>query len=170
MHFTKLFRQYLLGRQFIIRTDHAALSWLQKTPEPIGQNARWLEQLGEYDYIVKHRRGASHSNADATSRHPCLRRPSRTACHPERKAVNRNVIAEAVEEESYISAVDYESDVDNEVEQSRGVDEVSSEAEDMLSWMVEEIREGQRRDKDISYVIVLMEKNEAKPMWNEVEL
>ena len=29
VHFTKLFRQYLLGRQFIIRTDHAALSWLQ---------------------------------------------------------------------------------------------------------------------------------------------
>jgi len=40
VHFTKHFRQYLLGQQFIIRTDHAALSWLQKTPEPIGQNAR----------------------------------------------------------------------------------------------------------------------------------
>ena len=66
--------------------------------------------------------------------------------------------------------MDYESDVNNEVDQSGGVDEVSSEAEDMLSWTVEEIREGQRRDNDISYVIVLMEKNEEKPMWKEVEL
>jgi len=69
------------------------------------------------------------------------------------------LIVEDVGEESYISAVDYESDVNNEVEQSGGVYEVSSEAEDMLSWTVEEeIREGQRRDKDISYVIVLKEK------------
>ena len=83
VHFTKLFLlQYLLGRKFMIRTDHAALSWLQKTPEPIGQNVRWLEQLGEYDFTICHRKGTSHSNADALSRHPCLRRPSCTACHP----------------------------------------------------------------------------------------
>jgi len=48
------------------------------------------------------------------------------------------LIVEDVGEESYISAVDYESDVNNEVEQSGGVYEVSSEAEDMLSWTVEE--------------------------------
>jgi len=46
VHFTKHFRQYLLGRSFVIRTDHAALTWLQRTPEPVGQNARWLELLG----------------------------------------------------------------------------------------------------------------------------
>jgi len=39
VHFTKAYRQYLLGRKFIIRTDHAALSWLQRNPQPIGQNA-----------------------------------------------------------------------------------------------------------------------------------
>ena len=79
VYFTKHFRQYLLGRQFIIRTD--ALSWLQKTPEPIGQNARWLELLGEYDFVIKHRAGKSHGNADSISRHPCLNKPSCTACH-----------------------------------------------------------------------------------------
>jgi len=31
----KQFRQYLIGRHFIIRTDHAALSWLRRTPEPM---------------------------------------------------------------------------------------------------------------------------------------
>jgi len=36
----RAFRQFLLGRKFLIRTDHAALKWIQKTPEPIGQQAR----------------------------------------------------------------------------------------------------------------------------------
>jgi len=31
----KQFRQYPLGRHFIIRTDHAALSWLHRTAEPM---------------------------------------------------------------------------------------------------------------------------------------
>jgi len=33
--YTKTFRQYLLGRQFVIRTDHSALQWLRTTLEPI---------------------------------------------------------------------------------------------------------------------------------------
>ena len=68
--FVKKFRQYLLGQPFQIRTDHAALQWLKKTPEPIGQQARWLEILEEYDYRVMHRPGKNHCNADALSRRP----------------------------------------------------------------------------------------------------
>ena len=71
VYFTKLFKQYLLGRHFIIRTDHAALKWLRKTPEPIGQQSRWLEQLEAFDYEVVHRPGVKHGNADALSRIPC---------------------------------------------------------------------------------------------------
>ena len=40
VHFLRFFKQYLLGRRFRVRTDHAALSWLTHTPEPIGQQAR----------------------------------------------------------------------------------------------------------------------------------
>ena len=81
--YTKHFRQYLLGRSFVIRTDHSALTWLRRTSEPIGQNARWLEQLEEYDYTVQHRAGNKHGNADAMSRRPCPKRTPCTACKPE---------------------------------------------------------------------------------------
>ena len=71
VHFCKHYKQYLLGRHFIVRTDHSALTWLRKTPEPIGQQSRWLEQLEEFSFTVEHRSGSKHTNADAMSRRPC---------------------------------------------------------------------------------------------------
>ena len=63
--------RYLIGRKFKVRTDHAPLTWLRKTPDPIGQQARWLELMEEYDFVVEHRPGKQHVNADALSRRPC---------------------------------------------------------------------------------------------------
>ncbi|KAJ8009501.1 hypothetical protein DPEC_G00089540 [Dallia pectoralis] len=71
VEFTYHFRQYLLGRSFIIRTDHSSLRWLTRMREPEGQLARWLEKLAEYDFRVIHRPGRHHQNADALSRRPC---------------------------------------------------------------------------------------------------
>ena len=47
----KQFRQYLYGRHFIIRTNHAALSWLRRTPEPMPQLARWLTFMEQFHYV-----------------------------------------------------------------------------------------------------------------------
>ena len=44
------------------------MQWLKRTPEPIGQQARWLEILEEYDYTIEHRARSKHCNADALSR------------------------------------------------------------------------------------------------------
>ena len=71
VHSLKYFKQYLMGRQFKIRTDHAPLTWLRRTPYPVGQQARWLEIMEEYDFQVEHRPGCKHGNADAVSRRPC---------------------------------------------------------------------------------------------------
>ena len=71
IEFLKKYRQYLLGRKFTIRTDHAALTWMRKTPEPIGQQARWISLCDEFDFDIEHRAGKLHGNADAMSRMPC---------------------------------------------------------------------------------------------------
>ena len=71
VHFVKQFRPYILGREFLLRTDHSALRWLKLTPEPIGQQARWLERLEEFNFRIEHRPGKQHANADAMSRRPC---------------------------------------------------------------------------------------------------
>ena len=64
------FRCYILGRKFKVRTDHSALQWLKTFKEPVGQVARWIERLAEYDYDIEHRPGRLHANADALSRYP----------------------------------------------------------------------------------------------------
>ena len=69
--FTQHFRPYLLGREFLLRTDHGSLTWMQSFKEPEGQLARWLEKLQEYQFSIVHRQGRKHSNADALSRIPC---------------------------------------------------------------------------------------------------
>ena len=68
--FLRQFRHYLLGRHFIVRTDHQALKWLQTFREPEGQVARWQERLQEFDFECVHRPGRRHKNADALSRRP----------------------------------------------------------------------------------------------------
>src|SRR5208282_3755783 len=70
IHFLRYFRHYLLGVRFRIRTDHAALLLLRRIPEPVGQQARWLEMMEEFVFFVEHRPGRFHSNADALSRVP----------------------------------------------------------------------------------------------------
>jgi len=69
----KKYRQQLLGRPIIVRTDHAALAYLMSMPEPVGQQGRWLDLLGEYDITIQHRPGRVHGNSDALPRHPCKR-------------------------------------------------------------------------------------------------
>lgn len=70
VRFTRLFRHYLLGKPFTLRTDHSSLTWLLRFKDPQGQIARWLEELSQYDMKIEHRAGSKHGNADALSRMP----------------------------------------------------------------------------------------------------
>jgi transposase InsO family protein len=67
----KQFRAYVLGHQTVVRSDHAALSYLKRAKEPVGQQARWLDYIEQFNLEIQYRRGASHINADALSRRPC---------------------------------------------------------------------------------------------------
>ena len=72
VYFVDHFRRYLLGRKFTLRTDHAALKWLQSFKSPEGKMVRWLEKLQDFDFVVVHRKGKKHLNADALSQLPCV--------------------------------------------------------------------------------------------------
>jgi len=68
----KKYRQHLLGRPIIVRADHAALTFLMKMLQPIGQQARWLDLISRYDFTIHHCPGRVHGNSDTLSRLPCV--------------------------------------------------------------------------------------------------
>ena len=68
---THQYRAYLTGQRFLLCTDHGSLTWLCNFKEPEGQLARWLERLQQFKFDTVHRKGKSHTNADALSHLPC---------------------------------------------------------------------------------------------------
>ena len=72
VRFTKHFKHYLLGRRFIMRTDHNNLIWLMGFNNIEGQLARWIEELAVYNMEIVHRPGKDHVNSDGLSRIPDL--------------------------------------------------------------------------------------------------
>ena len=72
---TRQYHHFLLGRKFMIRTDHNSLAWLMRFRGIQGQLARWIEELSQFDMQILHRQGRKHSNADALSRIPDLLEP-----------------------------------------------------------------------------------------------
>lgn len=61
-------RHYLLGRHFLIRTDHQSLKYLleQRVATPFQQ--KWITKLIGYDYEIVYRSGKENGAADALSR------------------------------------------------------------------------------------------------------
>lgn len=78
------FHKYLYGQPFLLRTDHASLTWILDFKNPEGQVARWIERLQEYQFKIEHRRGQMHGNADALSRRPC-KADCKHCCRAEQK-------------------------------------------------------------------------------------
>jgi len=196
VYFTRHFKQYLLSSRFLLRTDNSSVSWLQKTPEPLGQNARWLEQLGEFSFTVQHRKGTSHANADAISRHPCLNKPSCTAWHPEKATaqltargahIRVTLEPEQTDEECNDSSdtpgggaadhptqsCDLQQHLTVKPETETTTDNTAGNAApDMqqYGWDHDSLIAGQRNNPDIKVIVLLLEQSTVKPAWKDVEL
>ncbi|KAK8933363.1 hypothetical protein KSP39_PZI015730 [Platanthera zijinensis] len=70
IHAVGVWRPYLLGRHFKVRTDHQSLKHFldQRVSSPLQQ--KWVTKLLGYDYEIVYRRGKDNVVADALSRLP----------------------------------------------------------------------------------------------------
>lgn len=63
-------REYLEGLPFTVITDHLALRWIFKLPNPTARLGRWVMELRNHDFVVEYRKGALNVVPDTLSRHP----------------------------------------------------------------------------------------------------
>ncbi|KAG1926960.1 hypothetical protein F2P79_024577 [Pimephales promelas] len=67
---TDSLRYYLLGRPFVLETDHRALQWLERMKDSNARITRWSLSLQPYQFTVKYCPGARNKVADFLSRIP----------------------------------------------------------------------------------------------------
>ena len=144
---------YLYGRNFVLRTDHAALRWLLNFKAPEGQLARWIEQLQQYDFDVQCRLGASHSNADALSRRPCLYHQPCNHC-------------DRLGSRDHLHGKQQDTRAKDALYQSVTVDNHP----DISTWTAADLQQThvQEQDKDVHPIIVWLEKSVTRPHWENV--
>ena len=65
---TRHFRCYLYGKQFVLRTDHAALKYMHNFAGNNSRLLRWSLRLSEFDFVVEYRPGTQIRHADTLSR------------------------------------------------------------------------------------------------------
>ena len=68
VHALKMWRHYLMGRRFQLRTKHFGMKYLFDHPTLNVRQARLLEFLCEFDFKIKNTKGKENKVADALSR------------------------------------------------------------------------------------------------------
>ena len=66
----KKWHYFLVGRHFIIRTDHQPLKYLMERKVSTPSQHTWLAQLMSYDFDIVYKKGRENGVADALSRLP----------------------------------------------------------------------------------------------------
>jgi hypothetical protein len=57
VHAIKMWRHYLLGRKFVLMTDHCGLRYMFNQPKLNARQAGWMALLSQFDFEIKHIKG-----------------------------------------------------------------------------------------------------------------
>ena len=68
IHALKMWRHYLMGRKFLLKTNNMSLKYPFDQPDMNARKSRWLVFLSEYHFELKHIKGKENKVVDALSR------------------------------------------------------------------------------------------------------
>ena len=164
VYFVQHFKQYLLGRSFILRTDHKPLIWLSNFKEPSGILARWISILGSFDFDTVFRAGYLHSNADSMSRKPIKKLCPFPECSDCSQGETSSTSG-SIPSPSTCQQVPCD-DTSNALHSTDGPDIIPNW---LNVWTNEELQQLQQQDVCISEILRLKEQFDTKPSKSEIQ-
>ena len=67
IHVLNMWRYYLMGRKFLLKTENMSLKYLFDQPDLNARQSQWLSFLSEYHFNLKHIKGKENKVVDALS-------------------------------------------------------------------------------------------------------
>lgn len=68
IHALKMWRHYLLGKRFVLMSDHSGLRYLSNRPNLNARQAIWLVTLNEFDFEIRYIKVKENQVVNALSR------------------------------------------------------------------------------------------------------
>jgi len=184
-HFVEYYRHYLLGRKFLVRSDHQALKWLFSLKEPKNRVARWVETRSAFDFEIEYRPGAKHQNADAMSRCPnprdcrCSDTTAQLKCGPCSKCKKKSMdmqssLYDCFKPKNETGAIRSTTEGNNTTQDSLSTEPQphceTGRVTRGLSYTLAHLQKCQREDPDISPILGWQANRKRPPMDDVVSL
>ena len=100
VHALRMWRHYLTGKKFELRTYHIGLKYLFEHSTLNVKKTRWLEFLSEYDFDIKHIKGKENKVVDALSRRVHLMHATLVSMH--QSNLKRRILDRLVTDQHYL--------------------------------------------------------------------
>jgi len=184
------FRPYVLGRHFRLVSDHQILQYFDRSKEPIGQMARHLDFLSDFDFTLDYRQGTAHQNCDSLSRiRPCEQNGGSPCDQCHKRVTKQHVNAVVTRSKAKINQQpnirpmppSKESQGNDSVTQHPHAVTASKQNKGLLhrtapqfaatnlqQWPASLIRLEQEKDVEVFEALLWVEKGE-KPPWKQVQ-
>ncbi|CAF3952238.1 unnamed protein product [Rotaria sp. Silwood1] len=163
----KKWNYYVAGREFIVRTDHHALCWLNRKYNSNPKLNRWRMTLQEYTFQIEHVKGKKNCVADCLSRYPVY-----SSCDDEIE--QRSISTQTEEQQSIVGAVitrrmDHQHPPESTASASTTVQHIHqlnslNKINEITVFTNEQLKQNQQQDLSIQKIIENIDK---KPFNNE---
>jgi hypothetical protein len=100
IHALRMWRHYLMGKKFELRTNHIGLKYLFEQPTLNSRQTIWLELLSEYEFTIKHIKGKESKFFDALRRRVHLMHATVVSMH--QSDLKRIILDGLVTDQHYI--------------------------------------------------------------------
>jgi hypothetical protein len=100
VHTLRMWRNYLMGKKFKLRTNHIGLKYIFENPTLNARKTRWLECFSEYDFDIKHIKGKENKFVNELHRRVHIMHSTAASMH--QSDLKRRILDDLVIDQHYL--------------------------------------------------------------------